>query len=120
MKKAEKTENQDKETKTVSDLARTFRKLVTYYQKQPAQQVEAEMDEEAGLEKQTVEKLIKHMLEEKPARFSSQLLEIFTSNYSSKLGEGGYGAFYKGYFPNGQSVAVKVLNNYGIDKSIEK
>jgi len=46
------------------------------------------------------------------------LLQLFTSNYSTKLGEGGYGAVYKGHFPNGQQLAVKVLN-YGIDKRIE-
>ncbi|XWS10648.1 hypothetical protein CRYUN_Cryun38cG0015000 [Craigia yunnanensis] len=94
--------------------------LVVYYQKQSAPQFEAAVDEEAGLEKQTVERFIEHMLEEKPARFSSQLLDIFTSNYSTKLGEGGYGAVYKGHFPDGQPLAVKLLNNYGIDKRIEE
>ncbi|XVE52764.1 hypothetical protein DITRI_Ditri02bG0149700 [Diplodiscus trichospermus] len=101
-------------------MARMMREFVAYYQKQPAPQLEAVMDEEAGLEKQTVERFIKHMLEEKPARFSSQLLEIFTSNYAIKLGEGGYGAVYKGHFPDGQPLAVKVLNSYGIDKRIEE
>ena len=115
-----KKENQDKETEPVRDLARMLRELVAYYQKQSAPQVEAAVDEEAGLEKQTVERFIEHMLEEKPARFSSQLLEIFTSNYSTKLGEGAYGAVYKGHFPDGKPLAVKLLNNYGIDKRIEE
>ncbi|OMO84845.1 hypothetical protein CCACVL1_10617 [Corchorus capsularis] len=75
-------------------------------------------DVEAGIDKETVERFIEHVLEEKPARFSSQLLQLFTSNYPTKLGEGGYGAVYKGHFPNGQQLAVKVLNS-GVDKRIE-
>ncbi|XVE75542.1 hypothetical protein DITRI_Ditri12bG0102000 [Diplodiscus trichospermus] len=85
-----------------------FTALVGYYQ-EPAPQVEAVVDEEAGLlEKQTVERFIGHMLQEKPSRFPPQLLEIFTSNYSIKLGEGEYGAVYKGHFPDGQPLAVKI------------
>ncbi|XVF29387.1 hypothetical protein REPUB_Repub15cG0116600 [Reevesia pubescens] len=101
-----------------------FRESAVFCHKQAGAQVveAAVVDEEAaaGVEKQTVERFIEHMLEEKPARFSSQLLEIFTSNYSTKLGEGGYGAVYKGHFPCGQTLAVKVLNNDGIDKRIEE
>ncbi|XVE52766.1 hypothetical protein DITRI_Ditri02bG0149900 [Diplodiscus trichospermus] len=77
-----------------------LRELLVYYQEQPAPQVGAVVDEEAGLEKQTVERFIKQMLEEKPAR--------------------GYGTVYKGHFPDGQPLAVKVLNSYGIDKRIEE
>ncbi|XWS10645.1 hypothetical protein CRYUN_Cryun38cG0014700 [Craigia yunnanensis] len=119
-KKEEKKENQDKETEPARDLPRMSRELVAYYQNQSAPQVEAAVNEEAGLEKQTVERFIEHMLEEKPASFPSQLLEIFTSNYSTKLGEGAYGTVYKGHFPDGKPLAVKLLNNYGIDKRIEE
>ncbi|WRX28734.1 Protein kinase domain - like 10 [Theobroma cacao] len=119
-KKKEKIENQDKETETAMELARTLRNLLAYDRTQPGPHVVAAMDEETGLEKQTVERFIEHMLQEKPARLSSQVLEIFTSNYSTKLGEGAYGAVYKGHFPNGGQVAVKVLNNQGIDKRIEE
>ncbi|XVE66328.1 hypothetical protein DITRI_Ditri08aG0071400 [Diplodiscus trichospermus] len=70
-------------------------------------------------EKPKVERFIDRVLAEKPARFSSQMLEIFTSNYSSKLGEGGYGAVYKGHFSSGEQIAVKVLNSYGIDDRVE-
>ncbi|XVE98951.1 hypothetical protein REPUB_Repub03eG0153400 [Reevesia pubescens] len=60
------------------------------------------------------------VIEDKPTRFSSQLLEIFTSNYSTELGKGRYGSVYKGHFPDGQPLAVEVLHDYRIDKRIEE
>ncbi|KAL6646414.1 hypothetical protein ACP70R_018022 [Stipagrostis hirtigluma subsp. patula] len=47
---------------------------------------------------------------ERPVRFSSQQLRTFTRNYASKVGSGGFGIVYKGSFPDGTPVAVKVLN----------
>ncbi|XWS52239.1 hypothetical protein CRYUN_Cryun11dG0050700 [Craigia yunnanensis] len=78
------------------------------------------VDEEAKVEGQTVEMFLVDMIKEKPVRFSSQQLEIFTSNYSTRLGNGGFGEVYKGQFPNGAQLAVKVLNNNGLEKRIEE
>ncbi|XVF77905.1 hypothetical protein PTKIN_Ptkin14bG0085300 [Pterospermum kingtungense] len=113
-------EEQKKLAEKDREIAGMLRELFANYQRQPATLAEGRVNVEAGLDKQTVERFIEHMLEEKPVRFSSQLLEIFTSNYSTKLGQGGYGAVYKGHFPDGQPLAVKVLNSNGIDKRIEE
>ncbi|KAE8680318.1 putative S-locus lectin protein kinase family protein [Hibiscus syriacus] len=97
------------------------REFGAYYQKQSAPPpVKAAVDVDAVPEKQTIERLIKLVLDEKPARFSSQLLQIFTQNYSTKLGQGGYGAVFKGQFPDGRPLAVKLLHNDGLDKRIEE
>ncbi|KAK8705841.1 hypothetical protein V6N13_049427 [Hibiscus sabdariffa] len=71
------------------------REVVGYYQKQPPPPVKTAVDAEAVQEKQTIERLIKLVLDEKPTRFSSQLLQVFTLNYSTKLGQGGYGEISK-------------------------
>ncbi|KAF5191000.1 Pr5-like receptor kinase [Thalictrum thalictroides] len=46
-----------------------------------------------------------------PKSYSFEDLQRFTSNFSTsnKVGSGGYGEVYKGQFPNGVQVAVKVL-----------
>ncbi|CAD6259260.1 unnamed protein product [Miscanthus lutarioriparius] len=51
------------------------------------------------------------ILKERPVRFSSQQLRAFTRNYAHRVGSGGFGVVYKGRFPNGAAVAVKVLNS---------
>ncbi|OMO63633.1 hypothetical protein COLO4_32281 [Corchorus olitorius] len=141
--KEKKNEKQSNETETVTELGRMLKELLNDYQKQARAAVDeeagklqeqtetvtelakmmretlADFQKQAGISKnnnQTVERLSEDMLEqEKPHRFSSQLLQNFTSNYSTKLVEGGYGAVYKGRFPNGRQLAVKVLiNNPGI------
>ncbi|TVU41101.1 hypothetical protein EJB05_14595, partial [Eragrostis curvula] len=48
---------------------------------------------------------------EKPFRFTPEQIAGFTSNYSTRLGVGGFGAVYKGALPNGLAVAVKVLHS---------
>ncbi|PIA26224.1 hypothetical protein AQUCO_09600046v1 [Aquilegia coerulea] len=63
------------------------------------------------IEGATMERFIRDMANEKPIRFSPQQLEGFTKKYSVLLGSGGYGIVYKGEFPNGEQVAVKILNN---------
>lgn len=56
---------------------------------------------------------------EKPVRFSAQQLYSFTNNYSTRLGSGGFGVVFKGMFPNGVPIAVKVLKRSS-DKAAEQ
>ncbi|XP_052181659.1 rust resistance kinase Lr10-like isoform X1 [Diospyros lotus] len=58
----------------------------------------------------TMERILEDLAKEKPIRFTAQELCTFTSNYSTRLGSGGFGIVYKGQFPNGVKIAVKVLN----------
>lgn len=86
-----------------------------------AEYEESDIDfEEAQMERKTVEMFIEDIQKEKPVRFSSQDIECFTWNYSMKIGSGGFGEVYKGEFPNGMPVAIKLLYNNGIDKRVEE
>ncbi|XP_022136526.1 rust resistance kinase Lr10-like isoform X2 [Momordica charantia] len=67
----------------------------------------------------TMEKFFQEIAEEKPVRFTAQQLYNFTSNYSTRLGSGGFGEVYKGKFPNGVNIAVKVLKKSS-DKRAEE
>ncbi|XP_034683158.1 rust resistance kinase Lr10-like isoform X1 [Vitis riparia] len=58
----------------------------------------------------TMEKFFQELAREKPVRFTAQQLCSFTDNYTTTLGSGGFGMVYKGQFPNGVKIAVKVLN----------
>ncbi|OMO54487.1 hypothetical protein CCACVL1_27768 [Corchorus capsularis] len=119
LKNKDKKTDENRETDHIK-LETMLMELLMARNQLPGQQVVVAVGEEdSNIEKQTVERFIDLVLEEKPTRFSSQLLQIFTSNYSTKLGQGGYGAVYKGHFPNGQPLAVKVLKSHGIDKRIE-
>ncbi|PIN26128.1 Serine/threonine protein kinase [Handroanthus impetiginosus] len=66
-----------------------------------------------------MEKFFIELAQENPVRFTAQQLFTFTENYNTMLGRGGFGSVYKGQFPNGVKIAVKVLNR-GPDKSIEE
>ncbi|KAH6791659.1 hypothetical protein C2S52_002136 [Perilla frutescens var. hirtella] len=66
----------------------------------------------------TMEKFFLELAREKPVRFTAQQLFTFTDNYSTLLGRGGFGRVYKGKFPNGVHIAVKVLNR-DANRSIE-
>ncbi|WOL03376.1 rust resistance kinase Lr10 isoform X1 [Canna indica] len=46
-----------------------------------------------------------------PTRYKYSDIEKFTSCFSHKLGQGGYGCVYKGKLEDGRSVAVKLLND---------
>lgn len=67
----------------------------------------------------TMEKFFREIAEEKPVRFTARQLYTFTNNYSTCLGSGGFGEVYKGKFPNGVNVAVKVLKR-SLDKRAEE
>ncbi|RDY14608.1 G-type lectin S-receptor-like serine/threonine-protein kinase SD2-5, partial [Mucuna pruriens] len=51
-----------------------------------------------------------------PIRYSYNDLEIATSNFSVKLGQGGFGSVYKGVLPDGTQLAVKKLEGIGQGK----
>lgn len=46
-----------------------------------------------------------------PKRYNYSALKKITNSFSEKLGQGGYGAVFKGKFPDGRLVAVKVLSD---------
>ncbi|KAH6815003.1 hypothetical protein C2S51_019823, partial [Perilla frutescens var. frutescens] len=45
-----------------------------------------------------------------PMRYKYSSIKKMTKSFSENLGKGGYGSVYKGQFPNGHLVAVKILN----------
>ncbi|KAL5723400.1 hypothetical protein ACHQM5_006806 [Ranunculus cassubicifolius] len=64
-----------------------------------------------GRSTETVERFLSNIARERPHRFSSKDIESFTSNFAFHLGHGGYGEVYKGQFPTGVQIAVKVLKD---------
>ncbi|KAL6844443.1 hypothetical protein ACP4OV_026116 [Aristida adscensionis] len=64
-----------------------------------------------GVEMGSMSYFIEDIQKERPVRFSSQQLRAFTQSYAHKVGSGGFGVVYKGRFPDGAPVAVKVLNS---------
>ena len=71
------------------------------------------------VEAPTMERFFQEIAQEKPVRFAAQQLCSFTSNYSTRLGSGGFGVVYEGKFPNGIKIAVKVLKR-GSDRQAEE
>ncbi|KAL0915678.1 hypothetical protein M5K25_016115 [Dendrobium thyrsiflorum] len=67
----------------------------------------------------TMEKFLHDIQKEKPIRLTPHNLKEFTNNFAVKLGSGGFGVAYKGQFPNGIQIAVKVLHRT-LDKKAEE
>jgi serine/threonine protein kinase len=68
-------------------------------------------DDDDDVEMGSMSYFFEDIQNERPVRFSSRQLRAFTRNYAHKVGSGGFGVVYKGRFPNGAAVAVKVLNS---------
>ncbi|KAI6680191.1 hypothetical protein NL676_034072 [Syzygium grande] len=51
-----------------------------------------------------------------PVRFSYKGLQDATNNFSTKLGQGGFGSVYRGVLPDGTRLAVKKLEGIGQGK----
>nr|XP_043629799.1 cold-responsive protein kinase 1-like [Erigeron canadensis] len=69
---------------------------------------------------ETMERFLQDIARERPIRFSHQDINALTGNFTSFLGSGGYGEVYKGTFPNGVRIAVKVLKNKLSDKKVQE
>ncbi|KAF5177539.1 Receptor-like kinase [Thalictrum thalictroides] len=55
---------------------------------------------------------------DKPQLYSREQLKEFTKDFSQPLGSGGFGDVYKGQFPDGLFIAVKVLKNIQRDEKV--
>ena len=62
----------------------------------------ARKDQDAG-------EIIKNYGSLAPKRYTYSDVKKLTNSFKDKIGQGGYGAVYKGKLPNGHIVAVKVL-----------
>ncbi|PIA52784.1 hypothetical protein AQUCO_01000568v1 [Aquilegia coerulea] len=56
-------------------------------------------------------RLLSDLASEKPHPYSHAELMKFTKDFSALVGSGGFGNVYKGEFPNGVPIAIKVLKN---------
>ncbi|XP_050248732.1 PR5-like receptor kinase [Quercus robur] len=60
---------------------------------------------------QDAEEIIKNYESLAPKRYTYSDVKKLTNSFKDKIGQGGYGAVYKGKLPNGHIEAVKVLTN---------
>ncbi|XP_006653838.3 rust resistance kinase Lr10-like [Oryza brachyantha] len=58
----------------------------------------------------SVDRFLDGILRERPARFTPENLREFTGGYAERVGAGGFGVVYRGRFPDGVPVAVKILH----------
>ncbi|KAL6900775.1 hypothetical protein ACP4OV_005451 [Aristida adscensionis] len=79
---------------------------------------EAATGVEAGAGSMT--RFLEGIEKERPVRFSSRQLRGFTGSYARKVGAGGFGVVYKGRFPDGTPVAVKVLGAATLGRRAEE
>ncbi|PIA30265.1 hypothetical protein AQUCO_05700159v1 [Aquilegia coerulea] len=63
----------------------------------------------------SVDMLLSELAREKPQPFSHEELKRFTQSFNVKIGSGGFGDIFKGHFPNGVPIAVKVLKTSDAD-----
>ncbi|GAB2249433.1 hypothetical protein Droror1_Dr00012792 [Drosera rotundifolia] len=57
-----------------------------------------------------VDQFLINFKKEKPVRFSAEQLKSFTQGYSHRVGRGGFSDVYKGEFPTGEEIVVKLMN----------
>lgn len=67
------------------------------------------LQEEGYANSESVELFLSGLATDNTKRFSPGDLMSFTSNFSTQIGAGACGIVYKGQFPDGMSIAVKVL-----------
>ncbi|XP_042488081.1 rust resistance kinase Lr10-like [Macadamia integrifolia] len=68
----------------------------------------------------TMKRFFSNIAKEKPIMFSAQQLSGFSQHYKTRLGSGGFGVVYKGEFPNGVPVAIKLLNKASYKQAKEQ
>uniref|UniRef100_A0A803L0T8 Protein kinase domain-containing protein n=2 Tax=Chenopodium quinoa TaxID=63459 RepID=A0A803L0T8_CHEQI len=83
------------------------------------QQQNYNFNHEANITYATMERFLGDIAREQPTRFSATELTQCTRNFTKVLGSGGFGVVYKGKFPNGIHVAVKVLKE-NVSKKVEE